>query len=117
MGLIMIHFLMGFTLFIIKFIIIIFEGCFWLMHFAYVVSVKIFDANRALQTVQGGALHCPEGHLIETEDEAYECTVCNYTYIGSIWICANPECRAVTPYVNCPICGISVRNPYRWGRP
>lgn len=117
MGLIMIYFLLEIIFFIINLIITILEGCFWLMYMFYVIFIKIFDANQARNSIQNGILHCPEGHPIPTEGEVYECVTCNFTYIGSIWICANPECKAVTIYVNCPVCGISVRNPYRWGRP
>ena len=116
MGLIMIHFLFGFTFFTVKLILAIFESCFWLMHFTFVIGQKIVDANLARQTIQNGVLHCPEGHPVPTEGEVYECSACGYTYIGSIWICGNAECRAVTTYTNCPMCGISIRNPYRWGR-
>ena len=69
--------------------------------------------------LRGGVLHCPAGHLVPTEGGTYECAACNYVYNGkgSIWICGNVECRAVTPFINCPDCGLSCRNPYRWGRP
>ena len=76
------------------------------------------DARTASRALRGGILHCPIGHEVPTEQETYECGACGFVYGGkraSIWICANPECGAVTPYVSCPTCRLSCRNPYRWG--
>ncbi len=81
-----------------------------------------FDFVKARRSLPAGTLVCPNGHSIPTEGGTYSCTKCGFVYGGSsasIWICGNPECHAVTPYVNCIEidCGLSVRNPYRWGRP
>lgn len=70
---------------------------------------------RALHQVRGqlalDTLRCPRGHDLETTG-TYQCEQCSYVYEGSAWLCANPECQATTPYINCA-CGLSVRNPYR----
>lgn len=76
------------------------------------------DVRKARRALRGGTLHCPIGHEVPTEQETYECASCGFVYGGkraSIWICGNPECGAITPYVSCPTCGVSCRNPYRWG--
>lgn len=76
------------------------------------------DAARVPLRLPGGVLRCPAGHAIPTEgaDQTYQCAGCGFVYRGgSVWVCANPECGATTPYTNCPTCGLSVRNPYRWG--
>lgn len=81
-------------------------------------SLLAFDFARSRRSLKSGVLHCPRGHAIETEGGVYQCAKCGFTYRGSILLCANPECMSpVTQYVDCPDCGISVRNPYRWGRP
>lgn len=98
-------------------LVLVVEGLFWLMH-GVVVGVRFaMDFGTARASVKGGTLVCPSGHAIPTEGETYECMACKFTYEGSIFICGNPECQAVTPYVNCPTCGLSVRSPYRLGRP
>jgi hypothetical protein len=76
------------------------------------------DAARSRRRLKGGVFHCPEGHEVETEGQTYRCDACGFTYGGhaaSIWLCGNPACGAVTPWVDCPTCGLSCRNPYRWG--
>lgn len=75
------------------------------------------DALHNLPALTSGVLRCPRGHAVPTDGERYECTVCGFTYEGSVWVCGNPECGAVTPYTDCPTCGLSVRSPYRWGEP
>lgn len=81
-------------------------------------SLLAFDFAKSRRSLKAGVLHCPRGHAIETEGGVYQCSRCSFTYSGSLLLCRNPECTApVTPYVDCPDCGISVRNPYRWGRP
>lgn len=77
-----------------------------------------FDVVRSRRALRGGTLHCPIGHEVSTEGETYCCDACGFTYGGakaSIWLCGNPECGAISPYVNCPTCGLSCRNPYRRG--
>lgn len=79
----------------------------------------LIDLRRSRKALRGGVLHCPTGHEVPTEGDTYECSGCGYVYGGShasIWECGNPECRAITPYISCPTCGLSIRNPYRWGR-
>lgn len=75
-----------------------------------------FDVVRGRFVMRGGVLHCPAGHEVPTRG-VYECNVCSFTYRGSPWVCGNVECRARTPFVDCPECGLSCRNPYRFGRP
>ncbi len=77
----------------------------------------VLDVRRARRSLGGGRFHCPVGHVVPTEELLIECAVCNFRYEGSIWKCANPECGATTPFVSCPTCSRSCRNPYRFGRP
>ena len=87
--------------------------------FARRSTLVLYDLGKARRRLSGGTLTCPRGHAIVTEgaDVAFCCTKCGFVYAGgSAWICGNPECQAITPYINCE-CGLSVRNPYRWGRP
>ena len=93
------------------------EVILWTLSLLRAFVFKLFDYSKARRSFSKGELTCPQGHTIPTEDEIYECTECGFTYTGSIWFCPNPECQATTPYVNCPECRLSVRNPYRWGRP
>jgi len=75
-----------------------------------VLTGQVVQARRRL----ANGLHCPRGHLVETESATYSCSACGYTYEGgSQWLCPNPECGATTPYVNC-WCGLSVSSPYRF---
>lgn len=74
-----------------------------------------FDFLRGRWVMRGSVLRCPEGHEVPIEG-VYTCTACSYTWRGSVWRCGNVECRAHTPFVDCPDCGLSCRNPYRWGR-
>jgi len=82
-------------------------------------GLVLYDASKARHSLREGALTCPRGHSLVTEgaDVVFSCAKCGFVYEdGSAWICSNPECQAVTPYINCA-CGLSVRNPFRWGRP
>lgn len=101
-------------------LVALFEGVLWIGFFLCQLLVKTSDLVRGLRSFKDGVLICPRGHEVPTEGGTYACQSCGYAYGGdgiSIWQCPNPECRAVTPYVYCPTCGLSVRNPYRWGRP
>jgi hypothetical protein len=84
-------------------------------------TILLYDFVRSRLAMRGGQLRCPKGHQLLTEGETYCCGSCGFTYGGasaSIWFCGNPECPApITEYINCPDCGLSRRNPYRWGRP
>lgn len=74
------------------------------------------DIRRGRQSLEQGELVCPRGHRFPVAGGVYHCEGCGFVYEGSALRCANPECGATTPYINCH-CGLSVRNPYRWGRP
>lgn len=92
---------------------------------AVAVPLAAFSALRLLgsfaesrKRLRGGVLRCPVGHEVETEGQTYRCDACGFVYGGgdaSIWLCGNPACGAVTPWVDCPTCGLSCRNPYRLG--
>jgi len=101
---------------LIKLLLLAFEAVFWIFYFLRQLFFKGYDATKAARSVQGGSLRCPRGHEVPTEGVA-ECTECGYTWEGSLWRCPNPECGAVTPFLDCPSCGLSVRSPYRIGRP
>lgn len=92
------------------------EAVLWLGLGLFGLVVRIRDARLARRNSRDGDLHCPKGHVVPIENGTYECGACGFIYQGSILRCANPECRAVTPYINCPECTLSVRNPYRYGR-
>ena len=98
------------------------QALFWLWHGLAQAVVIIHDAVLARRTMKGGRLHCPRGHeipldLTDDPDLVLTCEACGFSYAGSALHCSNPECLApITPYLNCPTCGLSVRNPYRWGR-
>lgn len=82
--------------------------------------LALIDFGRSRRALGGGTFRCPVGHEVPTEGDAYECSACGYVYGGktaSIWECGNVECKAITPYISCTTCGLSCRNPYRWGRP
>ena len=98
------------------------EGVFWLRHGLREVRLFIRDALAGRRALADGTLRCPRGHTVfPVEDEMYECASCGFRYeVGegrSIWECPNVECGATTPFVHCPTCWLSVRNPWRWGRP
>ena len=106
-----------FVTLIVTVVLLALEGIFWLVVTAASIAVKAGDAIGAAASVKEGTLCCPRGHAIPLCNGTYECAACKFTYEGSILKCGNPECGATTPYINCPECGLSVRNPYRWGRP
>lgn len=97
-------------------LLLVFEGIIWIGYILWGLLIRIVDLIRARSSFKDGELHCPQGHLIVTYGETYECGECGAVFTGSIWQCPNPECQAVTPFIHCPTCGIFVRNPYRWGR-
>ncbi len=92
------------------------ESLFWILSAGLAALGIGGDALRSRKALVAGTASCPAGHSFPTEGGTYECGQCSFVYRGSIWACGNPECRATTPYVNCPVCGLSVRSPYRWGR-
>jgi len=92
------------------------ETVLWIGLALWGLIVRIKDGHSAFASVKGGSLRCPKGHAVPLSGGTYECSACGFTYQGSILRCGNPECRAITPFVNCPECGLSVRNPFRWGR-
>jgi hypothetical protein len=85
------------------------------------ILLKLSHARKAMRSFGSGKLHCPIGHVVQTEGQIYECGACGFVYgtgNSSIWQCENPECPApVTSHISCSECGRSVRNPYRWGKP
>lgn len=93
------------------------EALFWLLHGLSRFRHLAGDAVKARRTLTSGVLHCPKGHTIETDTGTYQCTRCGFTSheVGSVWLCQNPECHAVTSFLDCPTCGLSVQSPYRWG--
>lgn len=94
------------------------EALFWLGHGVRKTLRLLLDVAIARKSLPGGVLHCPRGHRCETEGGRYQCTRCGFVYAGgSIWLCPNRECRAVTPYIECSTCGVSIPSPYRLGLP
>lgn len=101
---------------IVSAVLVAIEAVLWVIYLAWSTGTKAVDAAGAAGSVKAGQLQCPRGHAVPLSSGTYECSACKFTYIGSILKCGNPECGATTPYINCPECGLSVRNPYRWGR-
>lgn len=91
------------------------EAGYWTIYGLGKGAVISKDFIKARCQTKQGKLRCPRGHAVPTEGEVYLCQVCGFVYTGSVWRCANPECRAITPFCNCPECGLSIRNPYRYG--
>ncbi len=114
----LLKFALGMVRLAFKVCVLLVEGAFWTRLVARGAKDVLVDATRGLPALTGAPLECPEGHLFDPEGAVYRCEACGWTYRGSPWTCPNPECSASTsPYTNCPICGLSVRNPARWGRP
>jgi hypothetical protein len=93
------------------------EAVFWVCHGVRRSTAIAGDVAASLATHRGGILRCPRGHAVPIDGEVYQCQACGFTYAGgSVFLCANPECPSpLTPYTNCPTCGLSVRNPWRYG--
>jgi hypothetical protein len=90
------------------------EAVFWLGHGIGQMFRLTSDVIASRKSLSAGRLHCPAGHVIETEEQIYRCEKCGFNYKGSRFICGNPECKATTPFLTCD-CGLSIRSPYRWG--
>jgi len=101
----------------VNLLLFLFEVMFWLAYFIRHFVSFVMDAHTGLKNAKGGVLLCPHGHEISLEGGVYKCEACGFVYEGNIHVCPNPECGATTPYVECPVCHLSVRNPLRWGRP
>lgn len=94
------------------------ELLFWMLAASRELALHGLDARTSLRRLSGRAVRCPKGHLTPTEGDIYRCAGCGFVYEGgSIWQCMNPECGARTPYITCTTCGLSIRSPYRLGRP
>lgn len=101
------------------------EGVLWIGHGLRQLVLIGWDATRGLWGFRGSMLRCPDGHAfpISGHDLAYdfECSACGWRWsakFGTELRCTNVECAAPNaPFVACPTCGLSVRNPFRWGRP
>lgn len=87
----------------------------WIVDIIANSSRLVRDVASGIKRVDGDAVRCKHGHRTQTAGGLYQCQGCNFIYEGSAWLCGNPECRAVTPFVECSTCGVSVRNPYRLG--
>lgn len=101
----------------IKAILFVLEIFIWFLYLWWQLFFQVKDAGKAIGSVKDRMLSCPLGHMVPLSGGIYECQACGFVYQGSILQCENPECQAITPYINCPECHLSVRNPYRWGRP
>src|SRR5437762_3224429 len=80
---------------------------FWICKVVFGGGQWLVDFMNGRKSLEGTAVRCPRGHLIQTEGDMYECQGCGWVYIGSILVCENVECRAVTPFLNCGECGLS----------
>ena len=101
----------------IKLALLLAETPWWLLHLSRHAATKTLDAAKATPALAAG-LRCPNGHAVPTDNITCTCSACGYTYVGSVFRCANPECFSRSAaFTDCPICGLSTRSPYRWGRP
>lgn len=91
------------------------ECLFWLLYLLRELRNHGADALRVWRRSRGGGYLCDCGAEVPTEG-IFECGGCGFVYEGSVWQCENPECLATTVHAPCS-CGLSVRSPYRWGRP
>ncbi len=94
------------------------EAMFWVVHLLIGGARIGVDAVLARRRTRGGMLTCPRGHQfpITADGIEIECA-CGWRSKGNVLKCANPECTEPNaPFVSC-WCGLSVRNPYRLGRP
>lgn len=95
-------------------------GC-WIVHFSFRALLVARDCGRSRgRLLKDGTVVCRNGHPVPTEGTEFliECGACGFVYSnddGSLWLC--PACEAVTPWVRCPTCSVSVASPFRWGRP
>lgn len=92
------------------------EAIFWVLAGVRFVAKLIAGLWVARSAIADGTVTCPRGHTFSLVGQVYECTACGYTYEhdGSLIRCPSVECRApIAPYVNCPVCGLSVPNPFR----
>ena len=96
------------------------ESVYWIGSFFVGGGQRFVDLVAARKRLSDGQLHCPAGHVVPTEHLLLQCEQCSFTYSTdhghSIWYCPNRECQAATPFVSCH-CGLSIRNPYRYGKP
>ncbi len=88
---------------------------FWVVELAGKSSRIVQGAATGLKSTGRGIVRCKNGHTTVTAGGLYQCQGCGFVYEGSIWLCENPECKAVTPFIDCGTCGISVRSPFRVG--
>lgn len=87
------------------------EALCWIGLGAVQLVLLTLDAVRAHRQLSGGGLHCDEGHSVSAAG-SWECSACQFRWQGLVWQCPNPSCHALTPFVACPVCRRSVRNPY-----
>ena len=85
----------------------------WLFEIAMQSSRVVMGIASGARRRDGDMVRCKHGHKTATAGGLYQCQSCNFVYEGSVWLCENPECRAVTPFIDCGTCGISVQSPYR----
>ncbi len=98
-----------------RLLIWVFEGIFWLLALNYRAADYLTQIMWASMTPDPDHIVCPKGHRIETYG-TFQCEACGFIYEGNVFQCRNPECKATTPHIRCPECGLSVSNPYRWNQ-
>lgn len=94
------------------------EGIAWACWLLLRLLVICFDVILAAWRLRHGRLRCPAGHDIATEG-TFRCSYCDYMYAGPLaaFRCENTECDApAAAFVDCQVCGLSSRVPFRWGR-
>ena len=90
--------------------VLLFEGLCWSLTGLLQVVRLAGEVRGARRRLMGG-LHCENRHAFSAFG-TFECTLCQFRWTGSGWVCPNPACEATTPFLACPVCRASVRNPY-----
>ena len=103
------------VVFCFKALLLALELLMWVVYYLRHAVLKGKDVVVGIRSIRSGQLRCPKGHVVPITG-VWECSACSFTWEGSGLRCPNPECGALTPFLSCP-CGLSIRNPYRWGRP
>jgi rubredoxin len=107
---------LGCLKFCFNLVVLLVEAVLWIFQIVFWLGRIIRDCLHARASMADDELHCPRGHVIPLRGQVYECSACGWTYEGELLRCMNPECSSPdTSFINCPECGLSVRNPYRYG--
>lgn len=87
----------------------------WVVYLLHWLGGARRDAHIATHSFDGEFAICPRSHRTRLAG-VWRCGACGWTAeVDNPWRCTHRACGAVTPYIPCEICGLSIRNPYRRG--